>query len=531
MVSTRLSDRRRAASKRGGRARPRRGHPALVLVAIAFGVIMVGLDATVVAVANPYIARSLHGSLADLQWITNAYLLVLAVALIPMGMVGDRLGRRRLFLIGVVGFALSSLAVGEIGSIDGVIAFRAVQGLFGAIILPNTLAILRNTFPPERLNQAIGIWGSASAVSIAAGPIVAGALVEHVSWESVFYINVPVGAVALMVGALVLIESRDPRPRPIDVPGLLALGAGLFCVVFAIVKAESWGWGAAKTLALLIGGLALLVVCAAVEHRVRAPLLPPVLFRRRSLPLGTAAVTLAFFAMYGILFFVTLYLENVHGYDPVAAGLRLLPLTAIFAVAAPLGALLNERLGPHFAIPIGMLAMSVAFGLLLFLHAESSYVHLWPAFVLVGLGVGIVIVAASDAIVASAPPAEAGIAGGLQATGLQVGGALGASVLGSILTTRVGAALVPALRNAGVPLPIARHLAAAKQLVAEGLAPTGNSIPAPLQPAITSASHAAFMSGLHLALLVAMIVCLATAALGAFVTRPGGGEEEREDAP
>lgn len=505
---------------RGHRGAAGRGHPGWTLVAIAFGVVMVGVDATVVAVANPYIARSLHGSLSDLQWITNAYLLVLAVLLIPMGMLGDRFGRRRLFLIGVVGFALSSLAVGEIGSVAGVIAFRAVQGIFGAIILPNTLAILRNTFPPEKLNQAIGIWGGSSAISIAAGPIVGGLLVEHVSWESVFYINVPIGALGLIVGLLALAESRDRHPRALDAAGLLVLAGGLFCMVFALIKAETWGWGDAKTIGLLAGGVALLVVLGFVERRVQAPLLPPALFTRRSLTLGTTAVTLAFFAMYGVLFFVTLYLENVHGYDPVAAGVRLLPLTAIFAVAAPLGALMNDRLGPRFAIPFGMVSMTIALVLLLWLHPGSGYIRLWPSFVLLGLGVGVVIVAASDAIVASAPPAEAGIAGGIQATGLQLGGVLGTSVLGSILASRVGSTLVAKLGAAGVPAPVARRFLAAKQLVAQGLAPHVPGAPAPLQAAVTGASHGAFMSGLHLALAVAAAVCLVTAALGVFVDRP-----------
>ena len=504
----------------GRRETAGRGRPGWTLVAIAFGVIMVGVDATVVAVANPYIARSLHGSLSDLQWITNAYLLVLAVLLIPMGMLGDRFGRRRLFLIGVVGFALASLAVGEIGSVAGVIAFRAVQGIFGAIILPNTLAILRNTFPPEKLNRAIGIWGGSSAISIAAGPIVGGLLVQHVSWESVFYINVPIGALGLIVGLLALAESRDRHPRALDPAGLAVLAGGLFCVVFGLIKAESWGWGSPRTIGLLAGGLALLVVLAVIERHVRTPLLPPSLFTRRSLTLGTTAITLAFFAMYGVLFFVTLYLENIHGYDPVSAGVRLLPLTAIFAVAAPLGALLNDRLGPRFAIPFGMTCMTMALVLLLFLQPGSSYLRLWPSFVLLGLGVGVVVVAASDAIVASAPPEEAGIAGGIQATGLQLGGVLGTSVLGSILASRVGTVVISKLDTAGVPAPLARHLVAAKQLVAQGLAPHLPKAPAPLQGAVTSGSHAAFMSGLHLALAVAAAVCLATAALGVFVTRP-----------
>jgi EmrB/QacA subfamily drug resistance transporter len=498
-------------------------------VAIAFGVIMVGLDATVVVVANPYIARALHGSLSDMQWVMNAYLLVLAVLFIPMGMLGDRYGRRAVFLVGLAGFALSSLAVGEIGSMSGVIAFRAVQGIFGAIILPNTLGILRNNFPTEKLNQAIGIWGSASAMSIAAGPIVAGLLVEHVSWESVFYINVPVGAVAVVVGLLVLAESRDPHPRAFDWAGLAALAGGQFCIVFAIVKAESWGWGDAKTLAFITGGLVLLVALALIELRVKTPLLPPSLFAKRSLTLGVTSVMLALFAMYGVLFYLTLYLENVHGYDPVAAGVRLLPLTMLFFFSAPLGAFLNDRLGPRFAIPFGMACLTVAMSLFLFLHSASSYVHLWPSFVLIGLGVGVVLVSATEAIVGGAPIEEAGIAGGIQAYGLQLGGVLGASVLGSVLSSRVGTVLVSSLRSSGVPAPLTAKLIAAKPLVAEGIAPHVAGIPAQLQAAITAGSDSAFMSGLHFALVVGACVCALTVVLGLFV--PCAEPEEVETSP
>jgi EmrB/QacA subfamily drug resistance transporter len=488
-------------------------------VAIAFGVIMVGLDATVVIVANPYIARAFHGSLSDMQWVMSAYLLVLAVLFIPMGMLGDRYGRRAVFLVGLAGFALSSLAVGEIGSMSGVIAFRAVQGIFGAMILPNTLGILRNAVPTEKLNQAIGIWGSASAMSVAAGPIVAGLLVEHVSWESVFYINVPIGAIGLAVGLLVLAESRDPHPRAFDWAGIAALAGGQFCVVFAIVKAESWGWGDAKTEAFLVYGLVLLLAMALIELRVKTPLLPPSLFTRRSLTLGVSSIILALFAMYGVLFYLTLYLENVHGYDPVAAGVRALPLTAMFFVSAPLGAFLNDRFGPRFAIPFGMACLTAAMLLFLFLHSDSSYVHLWPSFVLIGFGVGVVVVSATEAILGSAPPEEAGIAGGIQAYGMQLGGVLGASVLGSVLSSRVGTVLVSSLRTSGVPAPLSAKLIAARPLVAEGIAPHVAGVPAQLQAAITAGSDTAFMSGLHLALLVGACVCAVTIILGLFVPR------------
>ena len=504
----------------GRAAGGRRGREGWTLASVAFGVIMVGLDGTVVAIANPYIGRSLHGSLSDLQWITNAYLLALAVLLVPMGNLGDRLGRKRVFLTGVVGFALSSLGVGVIGSIGGVITLRVVQGVFGAMMMPNTLGIIRNTFPPERLNRAVGIWGGSSAISIAGGPIVGGLLVEHVDWQSVFYLNVPVGAVALAIGLAVLAESRDASPRHFDLRGLVVLGSGLFALVFSLVKADAWGWGSGRTLGLLAAGAVLLGAFAFLETRTAEPLLPMRLFRSRSLSIGTLAVLLEFFAMYGVLFFVTLYLQNVHGYDPVAAGVHLLPLTAMFMVASPLGALINERLGGRVAVPFGMVCLGVGMLLLLSLQPGSSYLHLWPSFVLVGLGVGVVVVASSDAIVANALVEDGGLAGGLQSTAVQLGGVLGTSVLGSVLATKVAGTLQAAFVHHGVPAGTAAKLQAARPLVTEGLAPHLAHAPAALDAAVTAGADASFMAGLHLALLVGTIVSFAAALLGLFIGAP-----------
>ncbi len=505
--------------------RERRGSPVWTLVVVGLGVAMVGLDATVVVIANPYIARSLHCSLSDLQWVANAYLLSLAVLLIPMGKVGDRFGRRLLFLIGVTGFGLSSLAVGKIGSIGGVIAFRAVLGAFGAMLMPSTLAIVRSAFPKERLNLAVGIWGGAAAVSVAAGPVVAGLLVQHASWEWCFFINLPIGILALGLGLGLLAESRDGnRARSFDYRGLGLVASGLFCLVFGLVKADGWGWADAKTIAFLAAGVALLVAFGFAELQSDVPLVPMRLFRSWRITFGSLVVVFIFFALFGVLFFLTLYLMNVHGYDPVAAGVRILPLSATFMLACPLGGLLNDRFGPKVAIPGGMLLVSLALGAMWWLEPTSSYVHIWVPFVLLGLGIGPVIVAASDAIVASAPLKDAGIAGGLQSTSLQIGGVLGTSVLGSVLTTRVGDTLFAKLTEAGVPAAVADKLAAAQQLVAQGVAPQVAGGPPELQRAIDAGSQASFMSGLHIAVLVAACVSFAAVFVGLLV------QERNEDA-
>ena len=259
----------RAAGRPGRRGL--RGRPGLTLLAVALGVMMVALDGTIVAVANPSIQEHLNASLAGIQWVTNAYLLALAVSLMTMGKLGDRFGHKKVFMTGVTGFALTSAAIGLSGTIAGslglVIAFRVLQGVFGAMLQPTALALLRNTFPPEKLNRAIGVWGAVIGASTAAGPIVGGLLVQHVGWEACFYVNVPVGVVALVMGSFVLRETPpSPAASSLDVPGIVALSGALFLLIWGLIKGSSYGWGSAPTMAFL-GGAALVGVLFVVrEH-------------------------------------------------------------------------------------------------------------------------------------------------------------------------------------------------------------------------------------------------------------------------
>ncbi|GAA2493186.1 DHA2 family efflux MFS transporter permease subunit [Streptomyces gobitricini] len=506
--------------------RGRRGNPWLTLVAVAFGLFMVGLDGSVVAIANPEIGRDLHASTADLQWVTNSYLLALAAALILGGKLGDRFGRRTYYLIGVAGFTLASVAIGLAGSIEGVIAFRAAQGFFGALLMPNTLGLLRAVFPPKKFGMAVGVWAMVSSVSTALGPIVGGLLVEHVTWESVFYINAPIGVLALAFSALVLPQSKSPAGRHrFDVPGVVLLALGLLVVVFGVVKGETWGWASGSTLATLAAGLAVLLVFCWYETRVEHPLLPMRLFRSPALTIGTIITAVNFFVLLGVIFFVMLYLQNVRGFTPVEAGVRTLPLSLASVVASPLGAKLTERFGARLTMPLGMsLQAAASFGMLGW-GAHSSYAAMWPPFVALGLGVGMVMAASSDAIVGSAPVKDAGVAGGLQATALQVGGALGTSVLVSLISSRVGSTLTGELTGAGVPAPLAERLHEAKDAVAMGVAPAGGDMPSQVRAAVVEGSGQAFMNGVHTAVLVTGVLCVAGAVLAAVGVRRGAAEE------
>ncbi|MCW2652459.1 MAG: drug resistance transporter, EmrB/QacA subfamily [Mycobacterium sp.] len=494
-----------------------RGNQWWTLAAVSVGVIMVGLDASVVAIANPRIAADLHASLPDLQWITDAYMLALASLLIFGGKLGDRFGRRQMFFLGAAGFAATSVGIGLIGTVGGVILLRTLQGVFGALLMPGTLAVVRSTFPRERLNAAVGIWGAASGVSIAAGPIVGGLLVEHVSWQSVFYINAPIAAVALLIGGLAIAESRSGQEQRMDMPGIATLSGGLFLIVFALIKAQSWGWLAGRTLGVIMVGLVALAVFVLIEVRTPEPLLPIRLFANRSVSIGTAVVVVNFFALFGALFFVTLYLQNVQSFSPLGAGVRTLPLSLTLMVTAPLSGLLTQRFGPRPAMVAGLAAVAVALFSMTFLHANSGYQALWPAFVLLGAGIGLVLTASSDAIVGNAGVDDAGVAGGLQSTAVQLGGVLGTTILGSVLSSRVGSVLAGELTGAGTPAPIAAKLSAAKELVAQGVSPTIPGMPPQLSASVGSGSHSAFMIGLHTSMLVAAAAAAVGALLALFV--------------
>lgn len=503
-------------------ARPRpgmRGNPWWILAAVSVGVIMVGLDASVVAIANPRIATDLNASLSDLQWITDAYLLSLASLLIFGGKLGDMFGRRTVFLIGVVGFAATSVGIGVIGTVSGVITMRALQGVFGALLMPSTLAIVRNAFPAHKLNMAIGIWGAASGVSVAAGPILGGVLVEHLNWESVFYINVPIAVVAVLIGVAAIVDSRSDEQGRLDVAGILTLSGSLFLLVYGLIKAPEWGWLDPQTAAFLIGGVVLMGAFVIVERNAQDPMLPLRLFANPSLSIGAAATTINFFALFGALFFMTLYLQNLQGWSPVETGVRTLPLSAAMMLMAPLSGVMTERFGPRPAMVTGLLGVAGGLALLSRLGVDSGYGAIWPAFALLGVGVGLVLTASSDAIVGNAPVDDAGVAGGLQSTSVQLGAVLGTTILGSVLSSKVGSTLVGQLTAAGTPGPVADKLVPAKELVAKGMAPSIPGAPPQLTAAITAGSHEAFMAGLQLSMWVGAAAAAVGAVLALFVRR------------
>ncbi|MFG2952232.1 MFS transporter [Streptomyces sp. NPDC048291] len=498
-----------------------RGHPWFTLITVAVGVMMVALDGTIVAIANPAIQKDLGATFAQVQWITNGYFLALAVSLITAGKLGDRFGHRQTFLIGVVGFAAASGAIGLSDSIGLVVTFRVFQGLFGALLMPAALGLLRATFPAEKLNMAIGIWGMVIGASTAGGPILGGVLVQHVSWQSVFFINVPVGAIALVLGVVMLLDHRaENAPRSFDLLGIGLLSGAMFCLVWALIKAPSWGWGDGKTWTFIAASVLGFALFSFWETRVKEPLIPLGLFRSVPLSAGVVLMVLMAIAFMGGLFFVTFYLQNVHGMDPVDAGLHLLPLTGMMIVGSPLAGAAITKLGPRIPLAGGMAATAIAMYGMSTLKADtgSALMSLW--FALLGLGLAPVMVGATEVIVGNAPMELSGVAGGLQQAAMQIGGSLGTAVLGAVMASKVDGDLPGNWAAAGLPKLTDAQLAQASEAVQVGVAPVAKGTPAEIAAKISDVAHDTFISGMSLASLVAAGVA-AVAILVALFTKRG----------
>ncbi|MGW0208583.1 tetracenomycin C efflux MFS transporter [Streptomyces sp. NPDC003233] len=498
-----------------------RGRPWPTLLAVAVGVMMVALDSTIVAIANPAIQRDLHASLADVQWITNGYLLALAVSLITAGKLGDRFGHRQTFLIGVAGFAAASAAIGLSDSVAAIVVFRVLQGLFGALMQPSALGLLRVTFPPDKLNMAIGIWSGVVGASTAAGPIIGGLLVQHVSWEAVFFINVPVGLAAVVCGLIILKDARAERaPKSFDVPGIVLLSGAMFCLVWGLIKATAWGWGDTRTLGFLAASLLAFAGFALRESRATEPLVPLSMFRSVPLSAGTVLMVLMAFSFIGGLFFVTFYLQNVHGMSPVQSGVHLLPLTGMMIVGAPISGAVIGRFGPRLPLVVGMLLTAASLWGMSTLKADSGMgiTSLW--FVLLGLGLAPVMVGTTDVIVSNAPAELAGVAGGLQQSAMQVGGSLGTAVLGVLMASRVSDAFPGQWAKAKLPRLSREATAAWKDAAKVGAVPSPRAVPGQNAETASNVVHSSFISGMGLAFTVAGIVALVAAAV-AVLTKKG----------
>ncbi|MEV2274492.1 MFS transporter [Nocardiopsis sp. NPDC049922] len=514
------------------RAARLRESPWSTLVAIAFGVMMVALDGTIVAVANPAIGESLGASLAELQWVTHGYLLGLAVFLITAGKLGDRFGYRRTFLAGVVGFVVSSVAIGLSAGVVMLIAFRVLQGIFGALLLPAAMGLLRATFPPDKLGRAFGVFGSLIGAATAGGPIVGGILVGVFGWQAVFFINLPVGVVTVVLALWLLGPNQptDPGAR-MDVPGIALLSVAMFALVWALVEAPTAGWTSSVTLGSLAVALVVGVAFVLWERRPRDPLIPLGLFAHPSIAIGAVLTACMAVSLMGGLFFVTFYLQGVRGMSPAETGLQLLPMTATMGLTSPIAGRVLDRVGARAPTTAGLLMAGTGMFMLSRLDGETGVPYISVAFVLVGMGLSLVMTGATAAILGNAPLRFAGVASAVQQAAMQLGGSLGTAVLGAVMSLSIMATLPGHFAAAGLAEPAEAELTSMQSTVAQGGAVPPEGASAETVRAVTEASHLAFMDGLHLAFGIAAALMLASAALSLFMraghpTGDGVGEGE-----
>ena len=451
---------------------------ALALLALAEFVVV--LDASIVNIALPSIARGLHFSLANLSWVVNAYVLTFGGFLLLGGRIADRVGRRRVFVVGLGVFSLASLAGGLAQSEASLIAARAVQGLGAAMLAPAALSLVTATFAEgaER-NKALSIWGAVAGSGAAAGVLLGGVLTSALGWRSVLFVNVPIGIAAILIAPRLLSESKGEVAGGFDLPGAALVTAGLSALVYALVRAASVGWGSTQTIGVLAAAALLLIAFVYVERRSAAPLVPFSFFRNRNVTLANAAMFAAGAAIIGLFYYLSLYLQRVLGYTAIKAGTSLLPLAVGTIVAAGLASPLIARIGVRTVLLAGLVLF--AGGLVWFaqLPVRGAYLAdvLGPS-LLIALGLGIAFVAITILSVSGVKDREYGLASGLVNTSQQIGGALGLAVLSSIATTRT-----------------------------DDLAATGH----PINQALTLGFHTAFLGAAGFVL----VAIIATASIGA----------------
>ena len=481
------------------------------LGAMCFALFMIMLDNTVVNVALPSIQRDLHASLQALEWTMNAYTLTFAVLMVTGGRLGDIFGRRRMFLFGVVVFGFSSLMIGLSPNETWLVAFRAVQGIGAAFMMPATLSIITQAFPAEQRGTAIGTWAGVGAVALAIGPVVGGFLTEDVSWRAIFFLNPPIAVGAVAVTLFAARESRDETVgRNVDFAGIATLTAGLTALVLALVQSNSWHWGSARIVGLFVVAVVALAAFVVTELHLRAPMLDFSFFRSRTSAGANAVGFLVTFAMFAQFFFLTLYMQNVLHYSPIQTGVRFLPATLVIMVTGPLAGRLTDRVGPRPLMALGLAIIGASLLIQSQLTIHTGYGLLLPGFILLGLGIGLVMSPMSTAAMNAVDRTKSGAASGVVSMSRMVGGTVGLAVMGALVTTIGRSQLDSSLPQ----LPAAARAKLASAL-GSGAAPDGHA-----SPHVVHALHHAFVSALAAGLEVSAAVAFVGALLALWLIGP-----------
>ena len=471
---------------------------ALIIVCVA--IFMLLLDITVVNVALPDIQRQLHASFTDLQWVVDAYALMLATITLIAGSLADKLGRKRVFITGVIIFTGASAICGAASSPLMLNLSRGLQGIGGGIMFAVSLAILSQEFHGKERGTAFGIWGATIGLAVAIGPLVGGALTTWAGWEWIFYVNVPIG-IACVVGSIrELHESRDPQAGGYDVPGFVTLSLGLFCFVLAMLRGNDWHWSSGRIVALFAAAAVLLAAFVIVEWRSKNPMVDLSLFRVPTFA-GAQIVAFAISAgMFAQFLYLTLYLQNVLGYSPIQAGARFLPLSLLAFVVSPISGRLSVRIPVRVLLGGGLAVVGLALVLMHGVTPSSSWTTLLAGFIVGGIGIGFVNPPLASTAVGVVPPPRAGMASGINSTFRQIGIATGIAALGAILESQVRTEL-----GGTAAAPFLKAAAAGRVVIAP--------------PALQDQVRAAYISGLNEVLLVGAIVCFVGAGLAFVLVR------------
>ncbi len=491
-----------------------------MLGVLCLSLVIIGLDNTILNVALPTLARDLSATGSELQWIVDAYVLVFAGLLLTAGSLGDRFGRKRALFIGLSIFAFGSFMASMSHSTHQLIAMRGLMGVGGALIMPTTLSILTNAFPPAERAKAIAIWAGTAGLAIPIGPILGGWLLEHFAWGSVFLVNLPVVATALIAGYILIPESRDPNEAPLDPVGALLSIVGLAILLYAIIQAPDKGWTADGTLITFGVASILLAIFVTWELTNQHPMLNMSLFRNPSFAGASLAITLVFFALFGSLFFITQYLQFVLGYSALEAGIRTAPVALGMIFGTSFSTRLRPMIGTRLCVAAGM--MIVAAGLLIMagISDSSGYERIIVSMLVLSLGMGIAMAPATNSIMGAVPRDRAGVGSAVNDTTRQIGGALGVAILGSILSSIYTSHMSSAAN--GLPASLVTEardsIGASLQVAAQ----IGGSQGA----ALVEAAHSSFVDAMSITLLVGVGFAVAGALVAFFVLPPRDREPE-----
>lgn len=489
----------------------------ITLVVTSLGFFMVLLDSSIVIVALPTMQTRLHVSLSDLQWAINSYTLPFAALMLTADTLGSRFGRKRIFLAGLALFLLGSTLCGFALTFDWFLLGRVVQGVGAAALSPGSLSLLVAAFPePRERAQAIGCWSGISGVALAAGPMLGGLLIQMASWPAIFFVNLPVGLLALALGWPLLAESRNATARQIDLPGQVLVITGWTCMIMGLIRSSTQGWTSPLILGLFVCAVMFLAAFLLVEVRVREPLLPLRLFGNRVFLIANLAGLVLGFAVLGTAFFVAQYFQNVQGHTAFETGLCMLPITMGTFLMAPFSGLLAARLGPRLPIVLGALLAGSSLLLLTRLEPDSSYTTLWWTLGMLGIGFGFMLSSLTAAVLSATPPTETSLGSSMITTSRQIGVTLGIALLGSFVLQQFSGNIVSQLAQQGVPGPISATIAAAGAQTSH--APLSGQSPLS-QTALHQAIGQAFVDALRGSFLISGIAMFAIALLVTLLLR------------